>query len=89
MNGTSRINLQATKRLSIGEEEYSIGRVYHASKDGAKLRYVHHRRTFGKSILDARSDLPEGVMVNSVTVCPDEEMFGEEIELTGPVEDEG
>lgn len=82
------ISIGELRDMANGEEEYSIGRVYHASNDGAKLRFARHLRDFGRSILEALSDLPEGVMVNSVTVRPDEEMFGEEIELTLPAEDE-
>ncbi len=82
------VSINELRDMANGEEEYSIGRVYQASQDGAKLRYSCHLRTFGKSILDALSDLPEGVMANSVTIRPDEEMFGEEIDLTWPDEDE-
>ena len=82
------ISINELRDMANGAEEYSIGRVYQASEDGAKLRYARQLRDFGKSILDAFSDLPEGVMANSVTIRPDETMFGEEIELTWPVEDE-
>jgi len=82
------ISINELRDMACGEEEYLIGRVYQASEDGAKLRYSRQLRDFGQSILEALSDLPAGVMANSVTVRPDEEMFGEEIELTWPAEDE-
>ena len=82
------ISINELRDMANGKEEYLIGRVYQASQDGAKLRYSRQLRDFGKSILDALSDLPEGVMANSVTIRPDETMFGQEIDLTWPVEDE-
>ncbi len=82
------ISINELRDMANGEEEYSIGRVYQASKDGAKLRYARQLRDFGKSVLKALSHLPEGVKANSVTIRPDEAMFGEEIDLTWPDEDE-
>ena len=70
------------------KEDYFIGRVYQASQQGAKLRYSQRLRAYGQSILDAFSDLPPGVTPNGVTIHPDEAMFGEEIDITAPVDQE-
>ena len=52
------------------------------------MRYFHVLRAYGQSILDAFSSLPPGVTPNGVTIRPDEAMFGEEAEVTEPVDDE-
>ena len=82
------VSLNELREMVHGEEEYFIGRVYEASQEGAKLRYSQELRAYGQSILDAFSSLPPGVTPNSVTIRPDEAMFGEEINLTEPVDQE-
>ena len=80
------LSLNELREMVHGEEEYSIGRVYQASHAGAKLRYSKHLQTYGQSILGAFSGFPPGVTPNGVTIHPDEEMFGDEINLTWPVD---
>ena len=82
------VSLNELREMVHGEEEYFIGRVYEASQEGAKLRYSQELRAYGQSILDAFSSLPTGVTPNGVTIRPDEAMFGEEINLTEPVDHE-
>ena len=82
------VSLNELREMAHGEEEYLIGRVYEASREGAKLRYSQELRAYGRSILDAFSSLPAGVMPNGVTIRPDEAMFGEEIDLDEPVDHE-
>ena len=80
------LSLNELREMVHGGEAYFIGRVYQASQEGAKLRYSQELRAYGQSILGAFSALPPGVMPNGVTIRPDEAMFGEEIDLTVPVD---
>ena len=82
------VSLNELREMAHGEEEYFIGRVYKASREGAKLRYSQELRAYGQSILDAFSNLPPGVTPNGVTIRPDEAMFGDEIDLDEPVDSE-
>ena len=76
------------KDMVYGGEIYHIGRVYKATSDGAKMRISNDLRGFGQTILEAFSSLPSGVTPDSVSVSPDEAMFGAEIPLPVP-DDEG
>ena len=80
------VSLNELREMAHGEEEYFVGRVYQASQEGAKLRYSQQLRAYGQSIIDAFSSFPPGVTPNGVTIRPDEAMFGEEIDLTMPVD---
>ena len=52
------------------------------------MRISEDFRAFAHSILGAFSDLPTGVTPNGVTIVPDHAMFGDEIVLFGPSDDE-
>ena len=80
------VSLNELREMAHGDEEYSIGRIYQASQEGAKLRYSRDLRAYGQLILDAFSSLPTGVTPNGVTIRPDEAMFGEESDLTAQVD---
>ena len=82
------LSVNELREMVYGEGAYSIGRVYHASPMGAKLRYSKQVRVYGETILNALSSLPAGVTANAVTIQPDEAMFGEEIDLTPPSDHE-
>ena len=82
------LSLNELREMAHGVEAYYIGRVYQASQEGAKLRYSQPLRAYGQSILGAFSSLPQGVTPNGVTIRPDEAMFGEELHLTAPVDQE-
>ncbi len=82
------VSLNELREMAHGEEEYFIGRVYEASLERAKMRYSHALRTYGQSILGAFSSLPSGVTPNGVTIRPDETIFGEEIDIIAPVDQE-
>ena len=82
------VSLNELRDMAHGEDDYFIGRVYQASREGAKLRYSQELRAYGQSILDAFSSLPPGVTPNGVTIRPDEAIFGEEIDINAPVAQE-
>ena len=74
--------------MVCGDEIYQIGRVYELTPDGAKMRISEDLREFGQTILEEFSTLPPGVAVDGVTITPDEAMFGDEIILSVPDQDE-
>ena len=76
------------REMAYGDETYRIGRVYEATPDGAKMRISYELRDFGHAILEAVSQLPAGVTLDGVTIAPDEAMFGAEVVLPPPDEDE-
>ena len=76
------------REMVHGREAYHIGRVYQASRDSAKMRVSREFRAYGQSIVDAFATLPTGVTPDGVTIIPDEAMFGEEINLIAPSNDE-
>ncbi len=80
--------LSELREMVYGEEVYRIARVYHATRDGAKMRISEGLQAYGRSIVDAFGSLPDGVTLNGVTVVPSEAMFGEEIDLTVPSNEE-
>ena len=80
------VSLNELREMAHGEGDYSIGRIYEASQEGAKLRYSRKLRAYGRSILDTFSSLPAGVTPNGVTIRPNETMFEGEIELIEPVD---
>ena len=80
--------LSELREMVHGDGAYRIGRVYKASKNGAKMRISERYREVGQSILNVFDTLPAGVTANGVTIVPDDAMFGEEITLTVPVDDE-
>ena len=80
--------LSELREMVHGGEVYRIARVYQATRDGAKLRVSKELRPYGQSIIDAFATLPDGVTPNGVTIVPDEAMFGDEINLTAPSEEE-
>ena len=80
--------LSELREMVHGEEVYRIARVYQATRDGAKVRVSRELRAYGQSIIDAFAALPAGVTPNGVTILPDETMFGDEINLTVPSEEE-
>ena len=82
------LSVNELREMVYGGGAYSIGRVYHASPMGAKLRYSKQVRVYGETILNALSSLPAGVTANAVTIQPDEAMFEEEIDLTPPADHE-
>ena len=80
--------LSELREMAHGDSPYRIARVYDASEDGAKMRVSLEFRDFGHSIIEAFAALPAGVIPNSVTIVPDDKMFGDEIILTAPTVDE-
>ena len=78
------LSLNELREMTHGEEPYVVGRVYLASRDGAKLRYSQDCQPFGQSIVDAFSALPAGVLPNGVTIRPAAQVFEEEIDLLVP-----
>ena len=74
--------------MVYGGEIYRIGRVYELTLDGAKMRISEDLREFGQTILEDFSKLPPGVAVDGVSITPDEAMFGGEIVLSVPDQDE-
>ena len=72
------------KDMVYGGETYRIGRLYRATPDGAKMKISSDLRGFGQTILDAFSSLPSGVRPNGISITPEEAMFGAEITLTVP-----
>ena len=80
--------LSELREMAHGDSIYRIARVYDAYEYGAKMRISHGLRDYGSTILEAFAALPEGVTPNSVTILPDEAMFGEEILLIAQVTEE-
>ena len=80
--------LSELREIVHGAEEYCIGRVYEVSESGAKMKISTGLRAYGQSIVDAFETLPDGVTPDGVTIVPDETMFGEEIGLAMPADDE-
>ncbi len=80
--------LSELREVVHGAEPYRIGRVYRASRGGAKMRVSQELRAYGKSIIDVFAGLPSGVTANGVTIRPDAAMFGVEISLTVPSDDD-
>ena len=76
------------REMARGRETYRIGRVYRACPDGAKLRVSQELRSYGELILDALSGLPAGVTPDGVTILPDDALFGDEIDITVPSDEE-
>ena len=80
--------LSELREMVHGGEVYRIARVYQATREGAKMRVSQELREYGQSIIAAFAALPDGVTPNAVTIVPNEAMFGEEIDLTAPSEEE-
>ena len=80
--------LSELREAVYAPETYRIARVYDATSSSAKMRISEDFRAFAHSILGAFSDLPTGVTPNGVTIVPDHAMFGDEIVLFGPSDDE-
>ena len=80
--------LSELREMVHGGEVYRIARVYQAAHDGEKMRVSQELQAYGQSIIDAFATLPDGVTPNGVTIVPDELMFGDEINLTAPSEEE-
>ena len=76
------------REMVHGGEVYRIARIYQATRDSAKVRVSQELRAYGHSIIDAFAALPAGVTPNGVTIVPNEPMFGDEINLTAPNEEE-
>ena len=74
--------------MAISVMPYRIGRVYLAGRDGAQMRLSDDLREYGRSLLTSLSNLPSGVVVNGLTITPDTKLFGPEIELTPPVDED-
>ena len=74
--------------MAHGGVIYRIGRVYEATPEGAKMRVSNDLQGFGQSILEVFSSLPSGVTPDGVSISPDETIFGDEIVLPAPDDDE-
>ena len=66
-------------QVANGVERYEIYRIFEASKRGAKLRICRDARPWGQTIFGVLSDLPSGVMADSVSVSVGILLFESEI----------
>lgn len=80
--------LSELREMVHGREIYRVARVYHATRDGAKVRISQELRAYGQSIIDVFATLPAGVTPNGVTIVPHEPLFGSEIDLIAPSAEE-
>ena len=74
------------REMAHGGEAYRLGRVFGAHRNRGQMRLSVNLADFGRVILESCATLPERVMLNGVTITPDENQFGETIDLALPSE---
>jgi len=82
------ISLNELLQMANGTERYDIYRVYGASLTEARLRVTSDLRNLGREILVALATLPDGIVVDSVSVSPSALKFSPEVTLSMPDSDE-
>ena len=74
--------------MACGGETYRVARVYEVTPSGAKMRISNDLQDLAQAILKACSAFPPGIALDGVTITPDEAIFGSEIVLSIPDDDE-
>lgn len=82
------ISMNELRQMANGAERYDLWRVYEINETVAKARIANEMRTFAKTVLGALKQLPQGVTPDGFSVDPGTLPFGQEIQITGPEEED-
>lgn len=83
------VSLAELEEMVRSDERYDLYRLYELGGKGAMLRIAEDCRGFARGVLEAISSVPEGVMVDGVSVCPECLPFGREVVVSSSLDDGG